>query len=670
MALQRNLMAWADRLARFTTRKPEDGGRTPAPGPWQEMESWHTWFCAVLIAAAAFAAYFNSLSTPFFFDDIPNIAENPTIRSLWPIWGPLQPPGAGHAVSGRPVVNLSLAINYALGGLEVRGYHWFNLLGHIAAALALFGLVRRTLSLAWAPDGLRGSAQSLGFATALLWTVHPLQTESVTFIIQRTESLAGLIYLTTLYCFVRGSEPGAAAPRRWLLLGVAACWIGVATKEILATAPLIILLYDRTFLAGTFREAWRKRGWVHGLLLLSWGPLALLMAQTGNRGGTVMLGEGVSAWMSLVTQGRAVCGYLQLVFWPHPLVVDYGDYLTDLAPGLAAVWPRFLLVTLLAGATVLALVKRPALGFIGAWFFVILAPSSSFIPLLSQIRAEHRMYLPLAGVLLVVVLLIHRAAGRTAPLVVMLGAAALGTVTVARNYDYESGLVLWADTVRKQPGNPRARYSLGLELTLAGEKTLAMHEYDEALRIAPYDLDTRLALAGLLLDEHRVSEARPHLEAAIQLKPRTSNDNNNLGQLLLRVGDPERAKPYFETALRLDPDNYEAHNNLGYLLAVASRFTEAIGHYRRAVALHPEAAALANLGEALVATGETKEALGCLQQAVRLQPDSAIARLCLGKALIAAGSRSEAVPHLRRVLQLEPGNKMAAELLRSLQPGK
>ena len=669
MARQRNLSEWVDALARITTRPP-GAGRVPEAGPWQEMENWRTWFCAGLIAAAAFAAYFNSLSTPFFFDDIPNIVENPTIRSLWPVGGPLHPPGAGHAVSGRPVVNLSLAINYALGGLEVRGYHVFNLLIHLGAGLALFGLVRRTLSLAWAPEWLRGSAQSLGFATALLWTVHPLQTESVTFIIQRTESLAGLVYLTTLYCFVRGGEPGAAAPRRWLGLAVAACWLGMATKEIMATVPLLVLLYDRTFLAGTFREAWRRRHWAHGLMLLSWVPLALLMAQTGNRGGTVMVGEGVSAVMSLITQGRAVCGYLLLAVWPHPLVVDYGDYLTDLAPGFAAVWPQCLFVALLAGATGLALVRRPALGFVGAWFFIILAPSSSFIPLLSQIRAEHRMYLPLAAVLLVVVLIIHRTAGRAAPLVLMAVGAMLGTVTVARNYDYGSGLTLWDDTVRKQPGNPRARYSLGLELSLAGEKTLAMHEYEETLRIAPYDLDTRLALAGLLLEEHKVTEAQPHIEAAIQLKPRTSNDNNNLGQLLLRIGDPERAQPYFETAIRLDPDNYEAHNNLGYRLAVASRFPEAIGHYRRAVALHPEAASLANLGEALLATGETTQAIACLERAVRLQPDHTISQLCLGRALAAAGRPDEAVPHLQRVLQLEPGNKLAADLLRTLPGAK
>lgn len=630
------------------------------------MAGWPLWLCGALIAATAGAAYANSLAGPFIFDDGPNIVENSTIRSLWPIWAPLQPPGGGHAVAGRPVVNLSLALNHALGGTNVLGYHVFNLLVHIAAGLLLFGIVRRTLSLPWAPDSLRGSARPLGFATALLWTVHPLQTESVTFVIQRTESLAGLVYLVALYCFIRGCEPGATAARRWLGLSVVAVFIGVATKEILATAPLILLLYDRTFLAGSFREAGQKRGWFHGLTVLSWVPLALLMWQTEGRGGTVLIGQGVSAWMSLITQSKAVTGYLLLAFWPHPLVVDYGDYIVEIVPDISKVWPQFILVTLLFGATILALVKRPRLGFPGAWFFLILAPSSSFIPLLSQVRAEHRMYLPLAGVVLLFVLGLHRVAGRAAPLIVVVLAAVLGIVTTIRNHDYRSGLELWAATVRDCPGNPRAHYSLGLELEWAGDRTAARREYEEALRLEPFYLDPHLSLAGMFLNDNRPAEARPHLEAAIQLRPESSNNNNTLGQLLLLAGDAERAKPYLETALRLDPQNHEAHNNLGCLLVGAGRTEEAIGHFRRSVALRPRTGSLANLGDALLTAGQAKEAVDCLQEAVRLEPDNIEARLGLGRALAAAGRKAEAIECYRAVLQLEPGNASATERLRAL----
>ena len=583
MARQRNW--WVDALARLTTRQPGEGvPASPPSGPWQEIEIWRTWFCTALIATAVFAAYVNSLSTPFVFDDIPNIVDNPAVRSLWPFWQPAgaTPAEKGLATTGRPVVRFSLALNHALGGSDVRGYHVVNLLIHFGAALALFGLVRRTLELAWAPEWLRGSARSLGLATALLWAVHPLQTESVTCIIQRTESLAGLLYLTTLYCFVRGSTPGAGAgspstgsghsspenmachERRpgagveWLSLSLAACYVGVATKETVATVPLLLLLYDRTFIAGAFREAWKQRPWFHGLMVLSWVPLALLMAQTGNRGGTVMIDRGVTAWMSLITQGKAITGYLQLVFWPHPLVIDYGDFVMEVESGLAAVWPQFVFVSVLVLATAVALVRWPRWGFPGAWFFLILGPSSSFIPLLSQVRAEHRMYLPLAAVVWLVVLLIHRTAGRAAPVVVLVLATALGVVTAARNNDYESGMTLWSDTVRNHPGNPRAHYSLGLEYYREGDWAATIREFRETVRMVPGYLAAQLSLAGVLLDEDRVAEARPHLEAAIQLHPQTADDNVILGRLLVQAGEPARAMPFLEAALRLDPGDKTA----------------------------------------------------------------------------------------------------------------
>ncbi len=179
----------------------------------------------LLVAVAGLLAYHNSFTNPFVFDDEPSIQENPTIHHLWPIWPALSPPHSGGAtVEGRPVINLSVAINYALGGLDVRGYHVLNLTIHILAGLTLLGIVRRTLLKRRLRERFGAVANELALATALLWTVHPLQTESVTYVIQRAESIMGLFYLLTLYCFIRGVEspprPGggtacARAPARW-----------------------------------------------------------------------------------------------------------------------------------------------------------------------------------------------------------------------------------------------------------------------------------------------------------------------------------------------------------------------------------------------------------------------------------------------------------------------
>ncbi|HEY5226971.1 MAG TPA: hypothetical protein VIJ19_00450, partial [Opitutaceae bacterium] len=236
---------------------------------------------ALLIAAAAAVAYLPSFAAPFVFDDVPAIGGNPTIRH---IASALRPP-ADTTVSGRPVLNLSLALDYAAGGTAPWVYHATNLAIHILAALALLGIVRRTLG----PRAL-----PVAFSVALLWAVHPLNTESVTYVIQRGESLMGLLYLATLYFFIRacGSEGNRA--RLWYALSISSCFLGMGTKEVMASAPLIVLLYDRTFLSGSFASALRTRGKAYLGLAASWILLGYLVLATHGRTGTVGFGAGIS----------------------------------------------------------------------------------------------------------------------------------------------------------------------------------------------------------------------------------------------------------------------------------------------------------------------------------------------------------------------------------------
>jgi protein O-mannosyl-transferase len=208
---------------------------------------------AAVIALAVIAAYGNSFSGPFVFDDAATIVtSNPTIRHLWPIWRVLSPPHGGLPVSGRPLVNLSLAINYAISGQGVWSYHVFNVAIHILAAVTLFAILRRTYLLPSLQKRFGKASTLLALGAATIWAVHPLQTESVTYVVQRAESMVGLFYLLTLYCVIRGAQSARAGA--WYLAGAVTCLAGMATKEVMATAPLVVLLYDRAFLAGSFRE--------------------------------------------------------------------------------------------------------------------------------------------------------------------------------------------------------------------------------------------------------------------------------------------------------------------------------------------------------------------------------------------------------------------------------
>ncbi len=249
-------------------------------------------------------------------------------------------------------------------------------------------------------DKCRPTAEKLCLvAIALLWAIHPLQTESVTYIVQRAESLVGLFYLLTLYCFIRGATSGRG---RYLVrrrrAGLPA---GHGQQGSYGLGPVDVLLYDRAFLAGSFREAWRRRHGFYLALAATWLLLGWLVIVAGNRGGSAGFGAAVGCWAYLCTQFGAIVHYLKLSVWPHPLLFDYGR---DTVPMTLAILPDAILVALLGLATLVALWRWPKVGFLGAWFFAILAPTSSIVPVATQVVAEHRMYLPLAAVVTAVTL--------------------------------------------------------------------------------------------------------------------------------------------------------------------------------------------------------------------------------------------------------------------------
>ena len=598
---------------------------------------------AALLVGAAGLVYGNSFAGVMLFDDQPSLIRNPTIRHLADLGQVLAPP-PDCTVSGRPVANLTLAVNYAVSGLEPWSYHAVNLLIHVLAGLLLWGVVRRTLLLPALSARYGAAALPLATAVAGLWLLHPLQTEAVTYLIQRVEALGGLFYLLTLYGFIRSL--GSPAGRGWRLLAVGACILGVGTKEIVASAPLFVLFYDRTLVAGSFAEAWRRRRGLYLGLAATWVPLALLVASAANRSGTAGFGT-ASSWDYLLTQCRALVHYLRLCFWPQPLVFDYG---WELVRDPLQVLPQALLLTALAGATVWATVRRSAWALPGAWFFAILAPSSSIVPVASQTMAEHRMYLPLAAVLGVAVI-----GGYTCLAVWPAVAVALGGLTVHRNEVYRSELAMAQDTAGHRPDNPRALTSLGMALFHAGRTTEALPQFARAVALEPNYPHARITYGATLIELDRPDEARVQCEAALRLWPNSPDAYHNLGLALYGSGRTAEAIAHYETALRLQPDFPEAEADLGLALSGDGRLAEAVGHYERALRLNPNLfAARNNLGTALLNAGRYDEARSHLEAAVRLRPDSAEAGNNLGLTLYAVGRNEEAAARFTAALRLNP----------------
>lgn len=615
------------------------------------------WLAAAIIVGAAFAAYHNSFSGPFVFDDVPGIVENASLRHITSAWAP--PSDRGLPVTGRPLLNLSFAVNYAVGGLVPTGYHAVNLLIHTLAALVLFAVVRRTLRQPRLPAWCGGAAWPFALFAAVIWVVHPLQTAAVTYISQRAESLMGLCYLLTLLAFIRSVE--SPRPVRWQALAVVACALGMAAKEVMISAPLLVLLYDRTFVAGSFCEAWRRRGRFYTALATSWLALGWLMLSTGGRAGTAGFGLGVTWRDYALKQCDAIVHYLRLALWPAPLVFDYGGAV--LVQRATDVWPQAFLLAALAGVIIFALWRRPVIGFLGTWFFAILAPTSSFVPV-ADTMFEHRMYLPLAAVVIAAVLVLQAVAGRRGLVVGLVLAVGFGLITVERNEDYRSEFALWRDTVAKRPENVRAHYTLGTVLFALGRANEAIGEYETALQLKPGSPEAHDDLGNALVRLGRAGEAVPHYEAALQSAPQSAYAHNNLGNALTRLGRTDEARAHYEAALRARPDFADAHNNLGNLLAHEGEFAAAARHYEAALQARPDLAdAQANLGNVLAQTGRLADALQHYEAALRLRPEFADAHFNFATALALLERWPEAIAHYEAGLRLQPGNATARENL-------
>jgi Flp pilus assembly protein TadD len=527
---------------------------------------------ALLLCTAGL--YANSLAVPFLFDD--------------PV--PAQP--LDYAT--RPLVWASFDLNRAWSGAATWSYHVVNLATHAACAVLLLLVLRRALALAWPAAGPRASA-ALAFATALLWTCHPLQTGAVTYLSQRAESLAALFALATLLGFF------LLVARERVALGWTLCVLGTVlgflTKETAATVPVVLLLFERTLVRAGPGPTWRARGRLHLVLALLAALLALRFIAPMLFAENSSAGFGAHEFFGPREYARSQPGvllhYLRLVFWPHPLVFDYG---WPVAQAAREIVPQTLAVLALLGATAALIVRRHPLGAAAGAFVLYLAPTTSFVPL-KDLAFEHRLYLPLAAVLVAALAVLARGfpAARRAPLLVGTGvllALPLCALTVLRNREYASAESIWTTVVERAPGNPRGYNNL----------------------------------AALRIDQERHAEAEQLLARALELKPRYAKAEDNLGVLAAARGRIELALQHFARANEIE-ESARVHGHMARLLELTGRAAEAEQHHRRALELAPRDGRvhLAH-GQFLARAGRVQEARAALARALELDPLGSEAR--------------------------------------------
>jgi hypothetical protein len=536
---------------------------------------------ALVLICAGVLAYANSLSGPFVIDDKPAIVDNTHIRQIWPLSRPLVTDPES-PVAGRPLVSLSFAINYAIGGLHVGGYHAVNIVLHVVCALLLFGVIHRTLSLPALQ--LADRSKPVALATALLWLVHPLNTEAVDYLTQRTELMMGVCYLLTLYASIRSwnSAPPVRNGRNpsagwWPVLAVIACGLGMACKESMVTAPVMVWLYDRTFHDETPRMRWR----LYAGLAATWLVLAGL-SWSGPRTHSAGWSAGVSVWTYLLNQAVMIVQYLRLTLWPVHLVLTYG-YPQPLT--LGDVLPSAVLVGALLGITIVSLRAAPRVGFLGAWFFLTLAPTSSVVPIATEVGAERRMYLPLMALVLLAVLALDwlaghlpsmraaRGAPRSAPghgataamaalvkrreslvwlVIVATLAVVCGLATRSRNREYRSGLTMARTVVARWPTG-YAHLVLATELSSAGDHQAALVQLREAVSDLPR---AHYALGLELMEVGEWAAALDQLQTFVREEPLmlgVASARNQIGRILMARGTSMPRPSSFGSPFRTIP---------------------------------------------------------------------------------------------------------------------
>jgi protein O-mannosyl-transferase len=597
----------------------------------------------LLLSTIVLLIYSNTFKAPFVFDDNMNIQNNTSIRL-----GKLTIENIVTAVSeshlqSRPIANISFALNYYFHQYNVTGYHIVNVLIHVTTGIFLYFFVKTTLHLPLL-HFKDTTATWIASFTVLLWLVHPLHTQSVTYIVQRMNSMASMFYVLSMLLYTRGRLTSDKR-RRWLLFTgcILAGILAIGSKEIALTIPFFLLLYEWYFFQD-LSLIWFKKYLISFAGVMVFLALSALMYMGTETLHNILVVPGdfdFTLTERVLTEFRVVIVYLKLLLFPHPSQLNI-DYDFPLSRSLFdPISTSFALGTIIGmfGLALYISKKERLLSFCVLWFFGNLVIESSVIML--DILFEHRTYLPSMLLSLLVVTLVVRYTKLPWLRVVVLCAVALvyAVWTYERNSLWANEIALWSDCVVKSPHKARPHTNLGYALMSQGNLKEAIHHYTEALRIAPSYVIAHNNLGDALARQGQVAEAVYHYTEALRLNPHYAEAHNNLGNALMDEGKAEEAVRHYTEALRLNPNAALFHNNLGSALAHQGKVEEAVRHYTEALRLNPNAAQVYNnLGNLLVRQGKVEEAVRYYTEALRLNPNYALARQNLERVLRQRGA--------------------------------
>ena len=630
----------------------------------------------LIFASLVFLVYANTIFQSFHFDDIPSILQKPWIRGLDKI------PQFILSLNQRPLTILSLNVNYAISEFNVWSYHVFNILFHTGTVLLVFQLGKIILkTYEYRRPEIRKVYRNAPTWAAVFFALHPLNTQSVTYISSRSSVLATLFFLSALALLIRaihewfpkagGNHPAQRKKRLVRLICAMVLWgLGFLCKEIVITLPAIAFLFHYFFISQLNFAHWLKNQfkWITLGLVVLLGAIGLRNTLMGK-----LLASSPTNYSTpdyLLTQSFVIpFEYLRKLLWPVNLNIDIGfPIITDWSH--PENWLGILtLVFLIIG---LVKITDSWIQFGLFWGLITLMPTSSFIPLLDP-AVEHRMYLPMAGFCLATGAAVCqlektiRATILTGPfsrlalwrttwtgwfVMVVLMAA----MTTERNRNWQSEVTLWSDSKKKSPHIVRPFNNLGEAYDKQKNYNKAIAEFKNALKLNPNYVFALGNIGNVLGKMGQYEKAKTYFRRALQVKPDYAPAHYNLARALSLTGKKKKAKDHYLKAVEIKPFFEKAWFNLAFTESEIGEHESAIKHYKKFLEFQPRyAKAWFGLGMSYFKQGEFEQAIEALLKATQNDDRYLAPRINLAAIYLQQNQVEQALKVYKKLL-LEVGN--------------
>ena len=636
----------------------------------------------VLLFIFVFLIYSNTFHASWHFDDKPNIVNNyqlhlkdlnseSIVRALFS--NPRDPWNLGKRMH-RPVVRLTFALNWYFGKDNVTGYHIVNITVHILSAFFLYLTILNLFNSHNLKDKFNGKEQFIALLTASLWAINPIQTQAVTYIVQRMSLLAAMFYILSLYFYIKARITDSSKNKIISITGCVLSFIfALGSKENATMLPLALILVEFIFFQDLGSQKTRRM--LLGISVTTGLLVVLIGIFLFKKGDPLFFLKGYtyrpfSFTERLMTEPRIVIYYLSQIFYsvPNRLSIEHDVIIST---GLLKPWstlPAILIIFLLVGTGFSLIKKRPVIAFAILFFFLNHIIESTILPL--ELMFEHRNYLPSLFLFFPVSVGIkwlidyYREKQFSMYIIIVSFITFLiigfGTSTYIRNMAWATEKSLWEDAMHKAPNSARPLTNLAWQIARGsdpgtGKYDLALKLYEKSLslqktrkRSNPIILNN---MAGIYLKKGNVPKAVGLIKKALDINPHYKKGHYDLIKILIGCGRWDEASEHADI-LVAKAQKHEGYLNIkGFILLKQKKHSEAIEYFQKSLRIAPKfKTTLMYMGAALSLSGEYSRADWFLRRANNILPESIMPLFCLIENSVKAGNIKNAERYSERLL--------------------